>query len=138
MTGRKAYLAAALLAAAVTTGAVAADTPGVTATEIKIGNTVPYSGPASYMAYSESWKCILRHGERARWRCGSQDQFHFVGRQLQPAEDGRADPPPGRQEEVAFTLGTLGTPTNSAIVRYMNQKKVPHVFVSTGADKWGD
>ena len=34
--------------------------------------------------------------------------------------------------------GTLGTPTNSAIVRYMNQKKVPHVFVSTGADKWGD
>ena len=47
MTGRKAYLAAALLAVAVTTGATAADTPGVTATEIKIGNTVPYSGPAS-------------------------------------------------------------------------------------------
>ena len=42
------------------------------------------------------------------------------------------------QEEVAFTFATLGTPTNSAIVRYMNQKKVPHLFVSTGADKWGD
>jgi branched-chain amino acid transport system substrate-binding protein len=47
MTGRNAYLAAAMLVAAVTTGATAADTPGVTATEIKIGNTVPYSGPAS-------------------------------------------------------------------------------------------
>ena len=47
MTRRKAFLAAAALAAAVTTGATAADTPGVTVTEIKIGNTVPYSGPAS-------------------------------------------------------------------------------------------
>ena len=42
------------------------------------------------------------------------------------------------EEQVAFTFATLGTPTNSAIVRYMNQKKVPHLFVSTGADKWGD
>ena len=42
------------------------------------------------------------------------------------------------EEKVAFTFATLGTPTNSAIVRYMNQKKVPQLFVSTGADKWGD
>ena len=42
------------------------------------------------------------------------------------------------QDQVAFLFNTLGTPTNSAIVRYVNQKKVPHLFVATGADKWGD
>ena len=39
---------------------------------------------------------------------------------------------------MAFLFNTLGTPTNSAIVRYVNQKKVPHLFVASGADKWGD
>ena len=42
------------------------------------------------------------------------------------------------EDQVAFLFATLGTPTNSAIVRYMNQKKVPHLFLATGADKWGD
>jgi branched-chain amino acid transport system substrate-binding protein len=42
------------------------------------------------------------------------------------------------QDQVAFLFNTLGTPTNSAIQRYVNQKKVPHLFISTGADKWGD
>ena len=42
------------------------------------------------------------------------------------------------QDKVAFLFNTLGTPTNSAIQRYVNQKKVPHLFVATGADKWGD
>jgi branched-chain amino acid transport system substrate-binding protein len=41
------------------------------------------------------------------------------------------------QDRVAFLFNTLGTPTNSAIVRYVNQRKVPHLFLSTGADKWG-
>ena len=42
------------------------------------------------------------------------------------------------QDKVAFLFNTLGTPTNSAIVRYVNQRKVPHLFLATGADKWGD
>jgi branched-chain amino acid transport system substrate-binding protein len=42
------------------------------------------------------------------------------------------------QDEVDFLFNTLGTPTNSAIERYVNQKKVPMLFVATGADKWGD
>jgi branched-chain amino acid transport system substrate-binding protein len=42
------------------------------------------------------------------------------------------------EDQVSFTFATLGTPTNSAVVRYMNQKKVPHLFLATGADKWGD
>ena len=42
------------------------------------------------------------------------------------------------EDQVAFLFNTLGTPTNSAIVRYVNQKKVPHLFVATGAAKWGD
>ena len=42
------------------------------------------------------------------------------------------------QDGVAFLLNSLGTPPNTAIQRYMNQKKVPQLFVATGADKWGD
>ena len=42
------------------------------------------------------------------------------------------------EDQVALLFNTLGTPTNSAIVRYVNQKKVPHLFISTGADKFGD
>src|SRR3954470_13539680 len=139
MTVRKAYLAAAILAAAVTTGAIAADTPGVTATEIKIGNTVPYSGPASSYGVlgkleSAFFGMVNEQGGVARHK------INFI------SLDDNYSPPKTveqirrlvEQEEVAFTFGTLGTPTNSAIVRYMNSKKVPHLFVSTGADKWGD
>ena len=139
MTGRKAYLAAALFAAAVTTGATAADTPGVTATEIKIGNTVPYSGPAS--SYSVLGKLESAYFGMMNEKGGvAGHKINFIS-----LDDNYSPPKTVEQirrlveeEQVAFTFATLGTPTNSAIVRYMNQKKVPQLFVSTGADKWGD
>ncbi|HEY2621005.1 MAG TPA: ABC transporter substrate-binding protein [Acetobacteraceae bacterium] len=139
MTGRKAYLAAAILAAAVTTGATAADTPGVTATEIKIGNTVPYSGPAS--SYSVLGKLESAYFGMMNEKGGvAGHKINFIS-----LDDNYSPPKTVEQirrlveeEQVAFTFATLGTPTNSAIVRYMNQKKVPQLFVSTGADKWGD
>jgi len=139
MLARFAYAAAAALAVAMVAGAAVADTPGVTATEIKIGNTVPYSGPAS--SYS-----VLGKLESAFFNMVNE-QGGVAGHKINYISlDDNYSPPKTveqirrlvEEDKVAFTFGTLGTPTNSAIVHYMNQKKVPQLFVSTGADKWGN
>ena len=117
----------------------AAESPGVTATEILIGNTIPYSGPAS--AYGTIGKAMS-----AMFQMGN-DQGGFAGRKVKflSYDDGYSPPKTVEQvrrlieeDNVAALCATLGTPTNSAIVRYVNQKKVPHLFLATGADKWGD
>jgi branched-chain amino acid transport system substrate-binding protein len=117
----------------------AADTPGVTATEIKIGHTIAYSGPAS--GYG-----VIGKFETAFWDMVN-DQGGVAGRKINfiSLDDGYSPPKTVEQvrrlieqDEVAFLFNTLGTPTNSAIQKYVNQKKVPHLFISTGADKWGD
>ena len=119
--------------------AVAADTPGVTATEIKIGNTDAYSGPAS--AYS-----VIAKLETAFFKM-LNDQGGVGGRKINfiSLDDGYSPPKTVEQvrrlveeDQVALLFNTLGTPTNSAIYRYVNQKQVPQLFVSTGADKFGD
>ena len=140
MSARIAYVTVASLALAVSVNALAADTPGVTATEIKIGNTVPYSGPAS--AYG-----VLGKLESAFFNKMVNEQGGVAGHKINfiSYDDGYSPPKTVEQirrlveeDKVAFTFNTLGTPTNSAIQHYMNQKKVPQLFVSTGADKWGD
>ena len=119
--------------------AFAADTPGVTATEIKIGNTSPYSGPASTYG-------VLGKLESAFFGM-INEQGGIAGRKINYISlDDTYSPPKTmeqmrrlvEEDQVAFSFATLGTPTNSAIVRYMNQRKVPHLFLATGADKWGD
>jgi branched-chain amino acid transport system substrate-binding protein len=119
--------------------ALAADTPGVTATEIKIGHTIAYSGPAS--AYG-----VIGKLESAFWNMVN-DEGGVAGRKINVLSLDDGDSPPKtveqvrrlvEQDQVALLFNTLGTPTNSAIQRYVNQKKVPHLFISTGADKWGD
>ncbi len=133
----------ALLASALVTGltaaAFAADLPGVTATELKIGNTNAYSGPAS--AYG-----IIAKTEAAFFNMVN-DQGGVGGRKVNfiSYDDGYSPPKTVEQvrrlveeDQVAFLFQTLGTPTNTAIHKYVNQKKVPHLFISTGADKWGD
>ena len=135
--GMMATGAAALLLPAGAAGA--ADTPGVTATEIKIGNTSPYSGPAS--TYGTLGKL------EAAFFGMVNEQGGIAGRKIVYITlDDTYSPPKTmeqarrlvEEDQVAFLFATLGTPTNSAIVRYMNQKKVPHLFLATGADKWGD
>jgi branched-chain amino acid transport system substrate-binding protein len=115
------------------------DLPGVTATEIRIGNTMPYSGPAS--AYGTIGKAIA-----AVFRMANDDGG-FAGRAVNFISYDDAYSPPKtveqtrrliEEDKVAATFAQLGTPTNSAIVRYLNQKKTPQLFVATGADKWGD
>ncbi len=117
----------------------AGDSTGVTATELKIGNTCAYSGPAS--AYGVIGRC-----EQAFFRMVN-DQGGIAGRKINfiSYDDGYSPPRTVEQarrlveqDRVAFLFQTLGTPCNSAIVRYVNQRKVPHLFVASGADKWGD
>ena len=120
-------------------GARAAATPGVTATTLKIGNTMPYSGPAS--AYSSVGKADSAFFKMVN------DQGGVAGRMIDFISlDDSYSPPKTvelvrrlvEQDKVDFLFHTLGTPTNTAIERYCNQRKVPQVFVATGADKWGD
>jgi len=132
----------ALLAAfglAVTSGPTVAQTPGVTATEIKIGNTNPYSGPAS--AYGTIGKSLGAYFKKVN------DEGGINGRKINYISyDDSYSPPKAvemvrklvEQDEVAALFQTLGTPTNTAIQKYVNQQKVPHLFVATGATKWND
>ena len=117
----------------------AAQSPGVTPTEIKIGNTNPYSGPAS--AYGTIGKVIAAYFKKVN------DEGGINGRKIDfvTLDDGYSPPKTVEmvrrlveQDQVAFVFQTLGTPTNSAIHKYLNQAKVPHLFVATGATKWGD
>jgi len=124
---------------ALVSAAGAADTPGVTATEIKVGNTNPYSGPAS--AYGTIGKAIGAYFKKVN------DEGGINGRKINYITYDDSYSPPKtvemvrklvEQDQVALLFQTLGTPTNSAIHKYMNQQKVPHLFVATGATKWND
>ncbi len=132
-------LAMSLFALTAAAPAIADDMPGVTATEIKIGNTNPYSGPAS--GYS-----VIAKLEAAFFKMVN-DQGGVAGRQINfiSLDDGYSPPKTLEQvrrlveeERVAFLFSTLGTAPNTAIQRYVNEKKVPNLFISSGADKWGD
>ena len=111
---------------------------GATDKEIKIGHTNPYSGPAS--SYGVIGKC-----EEAYWK-SVNDRGGINGRMVKfiTLDDGYSPPKTVEmirqlveQDKVLCTYNTLGTPTNTAIHKYMNQKKVPMLFVATGASKWG-
>ena len=113
--------------------------PGVTDSEIKIGNTGPYSGPAS--SYSSVPK------SQAAYYKMINDQGGVNGRKIDFISYDDAYSPPKtvemvrklvEEDQVLLIAGPLGTPTNSAIWHYMNQRKVPQLFVATGATKWDD
>ncbi len=112
---------------------------GATDREIKIGHTNPYSGPAS--SYGVIGKAI-----EAYWK-GVNDKGGINGRKVNfiTLDDGYSPPKTVEcarqlveQDKVLCLFNTLGTPTNTAIHKYMNQKKVPQLFVATGASKWGN
>jgi branched-chain amino acid transport system substrate-binding protein len=112
---------------------------GASDTEIKIGNTNPYSGNAS--AYGVIGKTIEAYFKMVN------DQGGINGRKINfiTYDDGYAPPKTVEmvrklveEDKVLFLFQTLGTPPNTAIHKYMNAKKVPQLFVATGASKWGD
>jgi branched-chain amino acid transport system substrate-binding protein len=139
MLSRSLVIVLTVVLALCTVAPVGAQTPGVTATEIKIGNTNPYSGPAS--AYGTIGKTIAAYFKMVNEQGGINGRkINFIS-----LDDGYSPPRTVEmarrlveQDQVAFIFQTLGTPTNSAIHKYMNQQKVPHLFVATGATKWGD
>src|SRR6202161_1610895 len=112
---------------------------GATDTEIKIGNIMPYSGPAS--AYGVIGKTEQAYFNKINAEGGINGRkINFIS-----YDDGYSPPKTVEQarklvesDEVLFIFNPLGTPPNSAIQKYMNQKKVPQLCVATGATKWND
>jgi branched-chain amino acid transport system substrate-binding protein len=140
---RRWLMATALLgAAAVAAGPAAAQKkydPGATDTEIKVGNINPYSGPAS--AYGVIGKTIAAYFNKINAEGGINGRkINFI-----TYDDGYNPPKTVEQarklvesDEVLLIFQSLGTPPNTAIQKYMNAKKVPQLFVATGATKWND
>jgi branched-chain amino acid transport system substrate-binding protein len=135
-------VACVLLGLAVGPGPAAAQKkydPGATDTEIKVGNIMPYSGPLS--AYAQ-----IGRTQAAFFRM-INDQGGINGRKINFISYDDAFSPPKTVEqarklvesdEVLLIFQSLGTPTNNAIQKYLDQKKVPQLFVATGATKFGD
>ena len=139
MFDRRGLITASVAAAVLPAAARAASMPGVTDTEIKIGNTQAYSGPAS--AYATNAKTEAAYFKMVN------EQGGIAGRKLNfISYDDSASPPKAieqvrrliEQDEVAFLFNTFGTASNSATARYVNQQKVPQLFIYSGADKWRD
>jgi branched-chain amino acid transport system substrate-binding protein len=135
-------LAIGVLVLAATGGAAAGEKhygPGISDTEIKLGQTMPYSGPAS------AWGAIGL-AELAYMKM-INDQGGVNGRRIRLISLDDAYSPPKtveqtrklvEQEQVALMFSTLGTATNTAVQKYLNERKAPQLFISTGASKWAD
>ena len=142
MTKPSALAAAALCGVFIVAPAMAqqkAYGPGVTDTEITLGQTMPYSGPAS--AYGTIGKAEAAYFAMINAEGGVN------GRKIKliSLDDGYSPPKTVEQtrrlveqEGVLLDFSALGTPTNSSVQKYLNQKKVPQLFVATGAAKWGN
>jgi branched-chain amino acid transport system substrate-binding protein len=112
---------------------------GASDTEIKIGNIMPYSGPAS--AYGVIGKTETAYFNKINAEGGINGRkINFIS-----YDDGYSPPKAVEQarklvesDEVLVVFNSLGTPSNSAIQKYLNAKKVPQLFVATGATKWND
>ena len=143
MKTRRTFLASGAAAAgALATGAWPAraeKAPGITGTEIKIGQTMPYSGPAS--AYG-----VIGKTETAYFKM-INEAGGVNGRKINliSLDDGYSPPKTVEQvrrlveqEQVAFLFNTLGTPPNAAIRQYLNDNKIPQLFVATGAAMFSD
>ncbi len=136
-----AIAALALAAAALSSPALAQKKydPGATDKEIKIGNVNPYSGPAS--AYGSIGKSIGAYFDKINAEGGINGRmvkFISLDDGYVPAKTVEQTRKLVEQDEVLLMFQPLGTPGNSAIHKYMNDKKVPQLFVATGATKWGD
>jgi len=132
-------LAAAALVAAALSPALAANAPGVSATAIEIGQTMPYSGPVTAFG-------TLGKGELAFFQM-INDEGGVNGRKIKliSLDDGYAPPKTVEQtrklveqEGVAFLFSSIGTATNSAVQKYLNDRKIPQLFIGSGASKWGN
>ena len=141
MIARKSIFAAmAALAVATMPRAYAENAPGITDTEIKIGQNMPYSGVVS--AYG-----ILGKGHLAFIHWINDTQGGVNGRKINllsmddgynPAKSVENVRKMVEEDHVALIFGSIGTATNTAVQKYLNDNQVPQLFLASGADKWGD
>ncbi|MGP0088804.1 MAG: ABC transporter substrate-binding protein [Xanthobacteraceae bacterium] len=137
MLGRRTLATVALVLASASSAP--AQTPGVTVTEIKIGQTMPYTGPVA--AFS-----MLGKGEVGYFnKVNAEGGINGRKVDLLSLDDGYAPPKTVEQtrklveqEGVAFIFSSIGTATNTAIQKYLNSAKVPQIFIGSGADKFGN
>lgn len=136
---RKRTILGATIAAVMLSGSAGAaeNAPGVTATEIKIGATYPFSGPAS--AYATTGKGLIAYIDALNDKGGVNGRkINFI------ALDDAYSPPKAveqtrrlvESDEVAFMFGPLGTATNAATIKYLNAKKIPDLFIISGGSKF--
>src|SRR5438552_10673629 len=128
-----------LLSGAMAMSAAAENAPGVTDREIKIGQTMPYTGPGA-------WVSSIGVAEKAYMQM-INDQGGINGRKINliSVDDGYLPWRTGNEtrklievDHVAFTFGSLGTPTQLAVARYLNDRKIPQLFIESGAYRWGN
>jgi branched-chain amino acid transport system substrate-binding protein len=139
---KNAYLAVLTIGSVLTVGLAFAGSqydPGVNDTEIKIGNTMPYSGPAS------AWGMVGK--SEAAYFTMINDQGGVNGRKINfiTRDDGYSPPKTVEmvrklveEDQVLLLFQTLGTASNASVQNYLNEKKIPQLFVATGADRWND
>jgi branched-chain amino acid transport system substrate-binding protein len=113
--------------------------PGVTPTEIKIGQSMPYSGPASaYGVIGKSEAGYVKMINEKGGINGRKINLVSLDDGYNPAKAVEQTKKLVENENVAFVFNSVGTANNIAVQKYLNDKKVPQLFVATGADRWGD
>jgi len=117
----------------------AEDTPGVTATELKIGSTTSLSGPVSALGVqARCQEAYFRMINEQGGISGRQIRYIYYDDAFNPAKTVEQVRRLIESDNVAFLFNMLGTAPNSAVVKYINAQKVPHLFLSVNGDKWGD
>jgi branched-chain amino acid transport system substrate-binding protein len=117
----------------------AEETPGVTATEIKIGSTTSLSGPVSALGVqARCQEAYFRMINEQGGIAGRQIKYIYYDDAFNPAKTVEQTRRLIESDNVAFLFNMLGTAPNSAVVKYINANKVPHLFLSVNGDKWGD
>ncbi|HEX2889118.1 ABC transporter substrate-binding protein [Vineibacter terrae] len=113
--------------------------PGASDTEIKIGHTIPYSGPVS--AYGSAGRALSGYFKMLNSQGGingRQVNFISLDDAYSPPKTVEQTRKMVEQDQVLLIFGNVGTPTNTAIHKYLNSKKVPQLMISTGASKFND
>jgi branched-chain amino acid transport system substrate-binding protein len=136
LAGSAAAMVAALASPRVS---FAADTPGVTATEIKIGSTTSLSGPVSALGVQARCEdAYFRMLNEQGGIAGRKINFIYYDDAFNPGKTVEQTRRLIESDNVAFLFSMLGTAPNSAVVKYINANKVPHLFLAVNGDKWGD
>jgi branched-chain amino acid transport system substrate-binding protein len=113
--------------------------PGATDTEIKIGQTFPYSGPLSaYSTMSRTEAAVFAKQNAEGGINGRKIVFISLDDSYSPPKTVEQTRRLVEQEQVLLLFNPLGTPTNMSIIKYVNQKHVPHLLLGTGASIFGD